>query len=111
MGVYDYHHHHEYHEAAPEAAVMDPSEADLQGNAWKVYVEVTARFSEEGEIRPLQLVWEDGRKYSVDRICRVQRAASRKAGGAGIRYSCMICGQEVQLYYEGEGRWFVTRKG
>lgn len=108
MGVYDY--HHEYHEPAPESATMDPSEAALRGNDRKVYVEVLARFSEEGEIRPLQLVWEDGRKYSVDRIRRVQRAASRKAGGAGIRYSCMICGQEVQLYYEGSGRWFVTRK-
>lgn len=108
MGVYDYAKSERVR--APEASAMDPSEAALCGNDVKVYVEVTADFSPDGAIRPLSLVWEDGRTFGIDRVLRIQRAASRKAGGAGIRYSCMIRGQEMQLYYEGNGRWFVERK-
>ena len=53
----------------------------------KVYVAVVARYSPEGELRPLSVQWEDGRSFSIDRILDVRRAASLKAGGAGIRLS------------------------
>ena len=72
----------------------------------KVYVEVQAVFGTEGQLRPTGLTWRDGRKYTVDRVLRVQRCASRKAGGAGIMYTCRIRGQEVHLFFE-EDRWFV----
>jgi hypothetical protein len=39
----------------------------------------------------------------------VQRAASRKAGGAGIRYTCRIRGKEKYIWLE-EDRWFVDAK-
>ena len=45
-----------------------------------------------------------------DRVRSVQRMASRKAGGAGLRYECRIRGSSVALYYEGHGLWFVERK-
>lgn len=61
-------------------------------------------------MKPLRLIWEDGRKYNVDSILRVDRCASLKAGGAGIRYVCRILGQRVELYYEENGFWFVNRK-
>ena len=41
---------------------------------------------------------------------RVDRCASLKAGGAGIRYVCRILGQRVELFYEENGFWFVNRK-
>ena len=75
----------------------------------KVYVEVTAKFDTEGNITPLSVTWEDGMVYEIDRILARRRAASLKAGGIGMRYTCRILGQRSYLYYE-EPRWFVEGK-
>ena len=100
MGVYDYHH--------------DSGRSDRPGGVPVAeHVQETqtiADFSADGRMKPLRLIWEDGRKYDVDRILRVDRCASLKAGGAGIRYVCRIQGQPVELYYEENGFWFVSRK-
>lgn len=75
----------------------------------KVFVEVIARFDAEGNITPLMLIWEDGRKFAIDKILDRRRAASLKAGGCGERYTCQINGQPRFLFYE-EGKWFVEGK-
>ena len=49
----------------------------------KVYVDVLAVFSREGELIPTAFVWEDGRKYAIDKVSKPERCASRKAGGTG----------------------------
>ena len=74
--------------------------------ARKVYVEVTARFDVEGNITPLSVTWEDGTVYEIDRILDKRRAASLKAVGIGMRYTCRISGRQSYLYYE-DPRWFV----
>ena len=76
----------------------------------KVYVEVMARFTDDGKLLPVAFTWEDGRRYEIDRIIKCTRCASRKAGGAGIPYTCMVGGRECHLYYEENLRWFVERK-
>lgn len=76
----------------------------------KKYVKVVAVFSPEGTMLPLCVVWEDGRKFDVDRVKQCVRAASRKAGGVGLRYTCMIRGKEAVLYYEENYKWFVEAK-
>ena len=63
----------------------------------KVYVEVTAKFDTEGNITPLSVTWEDGMVYEIDRILDRRRAASLKAGGIGMRYTCRILGQRSYL--------------
>ncbi len=75
----------------------------------KVYVGVRAEFTPEGRILPRSVIWEDGREYQVDRILDVRRAASLKAGGAGIRYTIRIGAVRTFLFLE-EDRWFVERK-
>ena len=75
----------------------------------KVYVEVTARFDVDGNITPLSVTWEDGTVYEIDKVLDQRRAASLKAGGIGMRYTCRILGQESFLFYE-EPRWFVEAK-
>lgn len=72
----------------------------------KKYVAVECRFDEAGKVCPLTVLWDDGRRFSVDRVRDVRRAASLKAGGAGIRYTCEISGHETYLYFE-DPRWFV----
>jgi hypothetical protein len=78
-------------------------------NNHKVYVKVAALFEPDGRLRPVRFWWEDGRKFSVDRIIAICRAASLKAGGGGIRYECIVHGHPVFLFFE-EDRWFIERK-
>lgn len=73
----------------------------------KIYVDVIAEFSKEGNLRPREIVWDDGRHFTIDRIKDTRRAASLKAGGVGMRYTCMILGQEKYIYYEDNNLWFV----
>ena len=75
----------------------------------KVYVGVGAEFTEEGYVRPLWIRWEDGTKYMIDKVRDCRRAASRRAGGVGIRYLCTVRGHDVELFYEENNQWFVTR--
>ena len=76
----------------------------------KIYVDVTASFSADGILRPLSIIWTDGTRYTVDAVRSCVRAASRKAGGTGLRYTVVIRGQETFLYYEENYRWFVEAK-
>lgn len=78
-------------------------------NYKKTYVEVTARFTCEGNIIPLKILWNDGSSFFVDKVLDIRPAASLKAGGAGIRYTCRINRCETFLFLE-ENRWFVEEK-
>ena len=75
----------------------------------KVYVRVDARFHPDGHLSPVRVTWEDGRTYEVTRVTNICRAASLKAGGAGIRYTVQIGRTETYLFLE-EDRWFVERR-
>ena len=110
MGVYDYHHDSGRSDRPGGVPVAEHVQETQTISPYKAYVEVIADFSADGWMKPLRLIWEDDRKYDVDRILRVDRCASLKAGGAGIRYVCRIQGQPVELYYEENGFWFVSRK-
>lgn len=76
----------------------------------KKYISVTASFDADGNIMPLCINWEDGRRFSIDRVTDVRYAASLKAGGAGIRYTCRIKSSVKYLFLE-ENRWFIEETG
>ena len=84
----------------------------------KVYVDVIAGFARDGIMSPVQITWEDGRKYDIDRITDIRQAAAMKAGGQGDRYTIIVDGQKCHLFFERStdltgnniGRWFVERK-
>ena len=74
----------------------------------KVCVEVSARFLRKGGLRPTELVWADGRRYSVSGVVCVDRAPSRVTDLLPMRFTCLICGREKYLWFEPEAmRWFV----
>ena len=75
----------------------------------KIFVEVNAKFDLGGRMLPQEIVWEDGRIFSIDKIVDIRQAASLKAGGQGIRFTCRIGNQEKFLYYE-KPYWFVEGK-
>lgn len=82
----------------------------------KVYVQVKVDFTPEGQMRPRELQWEDGRKYEIDRVLAVKQAAEQRCGGQGDRYTIVINGRERYLFFERNasitgdniGRWFVA---
>ena len=76
----------------------------------KVYVDVNATFSKDGRLIPKSFIWTDGHLYEIQKVKDVCRAASRKAGDVGIRYTCIIDGRESHLYYEDNNMWFVEGK-
>ena len=84
----------------------------------KVYVSVLTAFRSDGVMLPRAIVWEDGKKYDIDRVSEICQAAARKAGGQGDRYTIWINGRQSYLFFERNaslsgnniGRWFVERK-
>ena len=75
----------------------------------KVYVDVVAHFDTDGNLTPTQITWEDGKVYDIGKVTDVRQAASLKAGGCGIRYTCQIGKTQTYLFLE-EKRWFVERR-
>ena len=78
-------------------------------NEYKAYVDVIIRVDREGRKTPLYFFWEDGRRYRVDKVLEVLPRASQKAGGRGMRYTCIIQGQQRFLFNE-DGRWFIEKE-
>lgn len=77
----------------------------------KVYVNVNADHMADGRVIPKSFEWEDGRRYEIDRVIEVRRAASLKAGGIGDRYTVMVCGKQTYMWLEdGGGRFFMEGK-
>ena len=81
----------------------------MYDNEIKTYVSVEVLFNESGQMFPRAVQWEDGRVFSIDKILDARPAASLKAGGQGMRYTCRIQGRQTYLFYENP-RWFVERR-
>ncbi len=77
---------------------------------YKKYVDMIVRCLPDGSIRPLAVRLAPGKLYEIDRVLDVRPAASLKAGGAGIRYTCRIQGHQTYIWQE-ENKWFVEAKG
>ena len=76
----------------------------------KVYVSVTAVFTKDGKLVPKSFVWKNGHVYEIQKVTDVRRAASLRAGGAGLRYTCIVDGRESHLFYEENNLWFVEER-
>lgn len=75
----------------------------------KAYVSVNVDVDEEGCVHPRYIRWENGLIFQIDQILYKCRAASKKVGGGGIRYTVLIRGRESYLFQEGS-KWFVEAK-
>ena len=75
----------------------------------KRYVRVLAETTEEGTIVPLEVVWDTGTRYHIDRVLDCRQARSMRTGGSGMRYTVRVGDSTTHLWYEGP-RWFVEAK-
>ena len=76
---------------------------------YKEFVDVIVKYTRQGKILPMIIIWNDGRKYEIDKILDISPAPSLKVGGQGIRYQCRIKGKNTYLWLEDE-YWFVEAK-
>lgn len=72
----------------------------------KRYVPVLGRFDTEGQLRPLEIEFDEAHKYPIDRVLDVCRAACQSVGGVGVRYTVQVQGHERCLWLE-KNKWFV----
>ena len=80
----------------------------MEGNAVKIYVAVTARFSTEGNLTPLAVIWTDGGEYEITRVLGRRTVPPRSDSFYPVRYDCLFGADRRYLYYEPEtSRWFV----
>ena len=75
----------------------------------KAYVSVNADIDKEGVIHPRFIRWDNGLIYQIEAIVYKCRAASKKVGGGGIRYTIRVKGRESFLFRECD-KWFVEAK-
>lgn len=76
----------------------------------KTYVEAIIKVLPDGQKRPMIIVFENRKKYAVDRVRRITRACATKVGGTGIRYTVEILGTTTFLFEDDEGHWFVEAR-
>lgn len=77
----------------------------------KVFVAVNADYSTEGRVLPRSFVWEDGRRFVVDRVLDIRKATSLKTGGTGVRYTVIVRGKQSYMWFDDrENKWFVEGK-
>lgn len=97
-------------------AVVEVNERrERKMEARKQYVDVVVMFREDGRMLPRQILWEDGRRFPVDRIIDITPAPALLAGGQGDRYTVRVAGKLCYLFFEHScdmdsdrpGRWFV----
>ncbi len=72
----------------------------------KVIIAVKAEFDVSGQLTPISFRWENGMDYAISRVIDRRRAASLKAGGSGIRYTCKVDGKLIYLFYD-ESVWYL----
>lgn len=76
----------------------------------KVYVTVNATHRADGSCRPNVIVFNNNRRFEIERVIKKVKTASTKVGGHGLRYTVSINGHEAFLFDEENGKWFVEAK-
>lgn len=69
-------------------------------------VTIIAKMQDDGNVIPLVLVWDNGKKYTIDKVLDIRKKASTKGGGLGLRYTCRFGGNERYIWLDGY-IWFV----
>ena len=72
---------------------------------YKRYIDVELLQQKDGTIIPLSLVWNDGRKFNIDKVISKEKRIS-SVGGCGMRFTCLIQGKMRYLYLE-KDKWFI----
>lgn len=72
----------------------------------RIELNIIVQHFPDGKAIPKTILWEDGRRFSIDKVLDIRKAAALKCGGIGTRYICRICNKEVAIFDE-DGCWFL----
>ena len=75
----------------------------------EIPIEVIAKFGENGELRPLKMMYGD-EIFVIERVLSRRRERARAYSLPATVFCCVICGQKRELkYYDTENRWSLTK--
>ena len=75
------------------------------------YVDVVTLTAADGLVTPLEIRWDDGRRFRIDGVTCRRRSHSLKRGGAGMRYTILVGPRSTYLYYDADCKaWYVEAK-
>jgi hypothetical protein len=84
----------------------------------KEFVAVIAAHWPDGRVEPLRIQRDDGTVIIISKVLESRKAASLRAGGAGMRHTCRAAnaedGHEFKMYlFHDNNFWFieVTERG
>ncbi len=74
----------------------------------RTYVQVDCRHLDNGAVIPMEIWWDDGRKWKIKRVIHSSESPDHEY--EGIRYEVLIDGNARYLYQLGD-RWYVETAG
>ena len=69
-------------------------------------INVIAKMNANGNILPLEIIWEDGRKFEIDKVLDIRKSASTKGGGNGLRFTVRIKNHQRYMWLD-DYYWFI----
>ena len=74
----------------------------------RIELDIIVEHRKDGLALPKTIIWDDWRRFDIDRVLDIRKAAATKCGGIGIRYICRIRGREYKIFDE-DGKWFIEQ--
>ena len=71
------------------------------------YVDVICLNDQQGNIKPLFLIWDNEKRIPIIKVKEICPRAALKAGGSGLRYTCVFENKQIRHLFLDRGRWFV----
>ena len=73
----------------------------------RTFVQVICNHLDNGAVIPMEIQWNDGRKWKIKRV--IHACESPDGEYEGIRYSVLI-GRSVRYLYQLGDRWYVEER-
>ena len=87
--------------------IPSSDDAALKEDFIRVYIDVVTEPFGRNNVIPREVIWQDGRHFSVDRVLSAMQSTVMLTGGVGTRYACEIRGKRRDLCFEQRNQWFV----
>ena len=58
--------------------------------AEKIELDIIVEHKKDGRAVPKTILWDDGRRFAIDKVLDVRQAAALRCGGIGTIYICKI---------------------
>lgn len=103
----------EFLDEARRMALMDHQRRE---NPYKVFVKVRLDHNADGSMIPMKFKADNMPTVKIEKVLDVRAAASQRAGGQGLRFTCRVTGlrngepleKEIYLFLDSDF-WFVER--